>query len=118
MDEIKGTEMWRRVMVNDPPAMSTPFTTMTKDHVFGEVWSRPGLTTRDRRLVSLTCTALAPGPALAIHVEAALKSGDLDVEAIEEWLIHLAHYAGWPTAANAYVVTRDVLARYRDVPAG
>ena len=89
-----------------------PATSITRDHVFGEIWSRPGLTTRDRRLVSLTCTALAPGPALAIHVEAALKSGDLDVEAVEEWIIHLAHYAGWPVAANVYVVTREVIARY------
>ena len=105
--------MWRRVMGAEPPTRHDTFIDMTKDHVFGEVWSRPGLTTRDRRLVSLTCTALAPGPALAVHVDAALRSGDLDVEAIEEWIVHLAHYAGWPIAANVYTVTREVLAKYR-----
>jgi 4-carboxymuconolactone decarboxylase len=113
MDSTAGIDMWRKVMVNEPPAAPTGFTAVTRDHVFGEIWSRPGLTTRDRRLVSLTCTSLAPGPALAIHVEAALKSGDLDVDAIEEWIIHLAHYAGWPVAANAYVATREVIARYK-----
>ena len=82
MDSAAGIEMWRKVMGNEPPAAVTGFTEMTRDHVFGEIWSRPGLTTRDRRMVSLTCTALAPGPALAIHVEAALKSCDLDVDAI------------------------------------
>jgi 4-carboxymuconolactone decarboxylase len=106
--------MWRRVMGNDAPAIPTDFIEMTRDHVFGEVWSRPGLATRERRLISLTCTALAPGPALPVHVEAALKTGDLDVAAIEEWIIHLAHYAGWPVAANVYTVTREVLARYRE----
>ena len=113
MDSAAGIEMWRKVMANEPPASVSGFTAVTRDHVFGEIWSRPGLTTRDRRMVSLTCTALAPGPALAIHVEAALKSGDLDVDAIEEWIIHLAHYAGWPVAANAFVITREVIARYK-----
>ena len=113
MDSAAGIEMWRKVMVNEPPAAVAGFTAVTRDHVFGEIWSRPGLTTRDRRMVSLTCTAMAPGPALATHVEAALKSGDLDIEAIEEWIIHLAHYAGWPVAANAYVITREVIARYK-----
>ena len=113
MDSEAGIEMWRKVMANEPPATVSGFTAVTRDHVFGEIWSRPGLTTRDRRMVSLTCTALAPGPALAIHVEAALKSGDLDVDAIEEWIIHLAHYAGWPVAANAFVITREVIARYK-----
>jgi len=108
-----GTEMWRRVMGTDPPAQLNDFTQMTRDHVFGEVWSRDGLSTRDRRLISLTCTAFAPGPALAVHVEAALRCGDLDVKAVEEWIIHLAHYAGWPIAANVFVVTREVLAKYR-----
>lgn len=114
MDREQGEQMWRRVMGNEPPAAAaTPFIEMTRDHVFGEVWSRAGLTTRDRRLISLTCTALAPGPALAVHVEAALRSGDLDADAIDEWILHLAHYAGWPIAANVYTVTRPVLANYR-----
>ena len=111
-NEEAGTRMWREVMGHDAPEAVTDFMTMTRDHVFGEVWSRPGLERRERRLISLTCTAYAPGPALAIHVEAALATGDLDVAAIEEWLLHLAHYAGWPIAANAYTVTRPVIAKY------
>ena len=113
MDTEAGSRMWREVMTTDPPQAVDAFMAMTRDHVFGEVWSRPGLERRERRLVSLTCTAYAPGPALAIHVEAALASGDLDVPAVEEWLLHLAHYAGWPIAANAYTVTRPVLAKFR-----
>ena len=115
MDAAKGDAMWRQVMNSEPSGRSDDggFLDLTKDHVFGEVWSRPELSVRDRRLVSLTCTAFAPGPALAIHVENALASGDLDVAAIEAWIVHLAHYAGWPIAANVYTVTRPVVAKYR-----
>ena len=114
MDSVVGDELWRRVMGGEPPATVDAFVEMTKDHVFGEVWSRPGLATRERRLISLTCTALAPGPALGVHIDAALRSGDLDVQGVEEWIIHLAHYAGWPVAANAYVIARPILAKYRE----
>jgi alkylhydroperoxidase/carboxymuconolactone decarboxylase family protein YurZ len=49
-----------------------------------------------------------------MHVEKALESGDLTPAQIEEWIVHLAHYAGWPVAANVYTVTRSVLAQFRD----
>lgn len=115
MNREAGDAMWRTVMQGDPPVTPSDggFMDLTKNHVFGEVWSRPELGTRERRLISLTCTAYAPGPALAIHVEKALESGDLSVDEIEAWIVHLAHYAGWPIAANVYTVTRPVLAKYR-----
>jgi 4-carboxymuconolactone decarboxylase len=115
MNSAAGDEMWLRVMGRPgPPTGTNTFLDQTKDHVFGEIWTQPELSVRDRRLISLTCTAFAPGPALAVHVEAALVSGDLDVAAIEAWIVHLAHYAGWPIAANVYTVTRPVLAKFAD----
>ena len=46
--------------------------------VFGDLWWRPGLTRRDRRLISITCVALTGAPfPLAIHVGAAVWSGDV-----------------------------------------
>lgn len=120
MDAAAGERMWEQVVGNSPVPRSDNggFLDFTKDHVFGEVWTRAGLSVRDRRLVSLTCTAYAPGPALAVHVENALLSGDLDVAAVEDWIIHLAHYAGWPIAANVYTVTRPVLAKFQTAIAG
>jgi 4-carboxymuconolactone decarboxylase len=111
-----GDDMWREVMRNDPPAVDDGgFIQLTRDHVFGAIWSRGELSVRDRRLISLTCTALNPsGPALALHVEKALESGDLTPDQIDEWIVHLAHYAGWPVAANVYTQTRAVVAHYRD----
>jgi 4-carboxymuconolactone decarboxylase len=101
-NEEAGTRMWREVMGHDAPEAVTDFMTMTRDHVFGEVWSRPGLERRERRLISLTCTAYAPGPALAQPRQAPRAPRPHP----------LAHYAGWPIAANAYTVTRPVIAKY------
>ena len=108
--------MWREVMRGDAPDLNDGgFIELTRDHVFGQIWTRGELSVRDRRLISLTCTALNPsGPALAIHVEAALESGDLTPAQVDEWIIHVAHYAGWPVAANVYTQTRPVVAKYRD----
>ncbi len=110
-----GTEMWREVMQGDPPPIHDGgYVDLTRDHVFGEIWTRGELSVRDRRLISLTCTALTPsGPALGVHLANALKSGDLTAEQVEEWIIHLAHYAGWPVSANVYTVTRPILAQHR-----
>lgn len=108
--------MWRKVMCTDAPTTDDDgFLDLTRDHVFGQIWSRGHLSQRDRRLISLTCTAVNPsGPALALHVEKAVESGDLTPADVDEWIIHLAHYAGWPVAANAYAQTRAVLAHFRD----
>jgi 4-carboxymuconolactone decarboxylase len=111
-----GDEKWREIMCSEPPSTDDGgFLELTRDHVFGTIWARGELSTRDRRLISLTCTAVNPsGPALALHVEKALQSGDLTPGQVDEWIVHLAHYAGWPVAANVYSQTRAVLAHYRD----
>jgi 4-carboxymuconolactone decarboxylase len=61
--------------------------------------------------VTLTVVAMSGQAApLAGHLGAALKSGDLTAEELHEWVLHLAHYAGWPIAATAYVTLREVQA--------
>jgi 4-carboxymuconolactone decarboxylase len=111
-----GEDMWREVMRTDPPPSDGGgFIDLTRDHVFGNIWTRGELSVRDRRLIAITCTALNPsGPALGLHVANALKSGDLTVEQVEEWIVAIAHYAGWPVAANVYVQTRPVIAAMRE----
>lgn len=69
--------------------------------VFGEMWLRPGLGMKERRLVTVTCVAFqdAPLPILS-HVYAALKSRDVSFEEMDELALHFAAYYGWPKAAN------------------
>lgn len=69
--------------------------------VFGEMWLRPGLGRKERRLITVTCVAFqdAPYPILS-HVYAALKSRDLSFDEIDELALHFAAHYGWPKAAH------------------
>jgi 4-carboxymuconolactone decarboxylase len=74
--------------------------------LFGEVWERPGLSKRDRSLV--TVAALVAGyrhNELPGHVRRALENG-VGREELVELVLHLAFYAGWPTANSAVPVLR------------
>ena len=83
---------------------------MSVDHVFGALWTRPGLDRRSRSLVTLgALIALRAGDELKYHVPIALRNG-LTVEEIEEVIYHMAGYVGYPAAATARNVAREVLA--------
>ncbi|MBM3658659.1 MAG: carboxymuconolactone decarboxylase [Actinobacteria bacterium] len=63
------------------PPCDTPYRQAVVEWVFGDLWWRPGLTRRDRRLISITCVALTGAPfPLAIHVGAAVWSGDVSAD--------------------------------------
>lgn len=114
-DREQGRDMWREVMRFDAPPATDPYIEVTTEHVFGRLWTRPGLSMRDRRLVSMTVIALRglKEPLLA-HISAALDAGDFTADELHEWVLHVAHYGGWPIGANAYAVLREVLSH----PAG
>jgi 4-carboxymuconolactone decarboxylase len=82
------------------------------DVIFGQVWTRPGLTRRQRRWVSLTGAGLAgPGVGLSVHVYGALNSGDISVAEMGEFLLQFACYAGWPQANPLDAAFREALGR-------
>jgi 4-carboxymuconolactone decarboxylase len=101
MGSAEAEQTYREVMTVEPPEVATPFEEATRDFVFGEVWSRPGLSRRDRRWVTLTCVAAADSPEpIDAHVYAALNSGDIELEAALEFVLHFAVYCGWPKASH------------------
>jgi len=105
----RSQAMWREVMQDDAPPVSDPYTELTTDHLMGRVWSRPGLARRDRRLVTLTIAAVAgQRDPLRNHLRASLESGDLSMTELHEWIVHLAHYGGWPAATTAYITLREL----------
>jgi 4-carboxymuconolactone decarboxylase len=68
--------------------------------VFGEMWRRGVLTARDRRFITLTCVGAAGAPIpIETHVWAALNSGDLTFEEVDEFVLHFATQLGWPKAS-------------------
>lgn len=107
----RGRAIWRKVMQADPPPVTDAYTEVTTDHLMGQIWTRPGLARRDRRLVTLTIAAIAgqDGP-LRNHLRASLDSGDLSREELHEWVVHLAHYGGWPAATTAYAALGEISA--------
>jgi 4-carboxymuconolactone decarboxylase len=84
-----------------PPGGSPAIANGLIDFVFAEIWTRPGLSRRDRRFVTLACVAAADadGP-LEDHVYAALNSGDVTITEMRETVLHFAVYAGWPKASR------------------
>jgi 4-carboxymuconolactone decarboxylase len=82
------------------------------DYLYGEIWTRPVLTRRERRIIALCCTALLSEESEA-HAYAALASGDLEVEELEELVLHYAVYCGWPNGAKLDAVVRAAAARVR-----
>jgi 4-carboxymuconolactone decarboxylase len=78
--------------------------------LFGEVWERPGLSKRDRSLITVaTLVALYRTNELPFHLKRAIENGVTKDELIE-LITHLAFYAGWPTANTAVAIARKVFA--------
>jgi 4-carboxymuconolactone decarboxylase len=74
---------------------------LTEEVVFGDVWERPGLSKRDRSLITVAALiAMYRLEQLPGHLERALSNG-VTREEIGEIITHLACYAGWPAAMSA-----------------
>ena len=63
------------------------------DQVFAEIWTRPGLTRKERRWIAITCASMAGVPfAMETHIGATLKTGDITVEEMREFVVQFAAY--------------------------
>ena len=81
---------------------------LTENVLFGDVWERPGLSKRDRSLVTVAAlVALYRPEQLRGHLERALSNG-VTKDEISELITHLAFYSGWPTAVTAASVAKEV----------
>lgn len=83
---------------------------LTDEVLFGDVWERPGLSPRDRSLITISAlVALYRTEQLGAHLRIGLGNG-LSVAEIAEAITHLAFYAGWPTAFSAAAQLKAVAA--------
>jgi 4-carboxymuconolactone decarboxylase len=84
---------------------------LTDNVLFGDVWERPGLSKRDRSLVTVSALiALNRPDQLRSHLMLARQNGVRQDEVIEA-ITHLAFYAGWPNAVGAVAIAREVFAQ-------
>ena len=98
----------------DPDDVEGPYPALTVDHLFGTIWTRPGLEVRDRRLLTIGVLAALDQPALMeIQFQSALEREELTVEQVREVVIHLTHYVGWPVSTSIDGVAERVIARWR-----
>ena len=81
---------------------------LTEKVLFGDVWERPGLSKRDRSLI--TCAALVAmnrTEQLTGHLQRALDNG-VTKDEIGEMITHLAFYGGWPVAMSGALIAKDI----------
>ena len=102
-------------MAQEPTGPRNPFADVapaladyTDKVLFGDVWKRPGLSPRDRSLITVaTLIALYRTNEMPFHLKRALDNG-VTREELAEAITHLAFYAGWPVAATAIPIARKV----------
>ena len=102
----RGLEQYRRVYGDGAfvfePGQADFFDLMI-EHLFGEVWTRPGLDIDQRRLLVMGVLAAQHQFAtLETQFSRALETGELDTEQVREVVIHLVPYVGYPSSSDLF----------------
>lgn len=109
----RGAEMLKKVYAGDvvvPPEGASAFADLMLEQVFAEVWTRPALSIRDRRLLIMgAIAALGESMTWKIQVRAAIKNGELSAEQAREALLQLVQYVGYPRAAGLLGPTEEAI---------
>lgn len=117
----RGEAAYKDVHGVTPPEAETAFRGRAYyDYLYGEVWTREEyLTRRDRRLIAIVCSAeLGVDAETSEHLEAALRMEDLTYEELQEVVVHVAVYLGWPVARRLDDLLVAAAKRVGVIPAG
>ena len=120
MDELrrKGLEKMNDVYAWEMPDMPGEYFALTTDHLFCRIWTRPGLSMRDRRLMVLSVvTALGLQDLLEVQVNAVLQNEELTEDELREVAIFLTHYVGFPLGSGLNGVIERVAAKRKKAAA-
>lgn len=94
----------------DQTTFDEPFQTFITEAAWGSVWSRPGLSKRDRSLLTIVMMAvLGHDDELAMHIRATANTG-ASMEEVRETLLQVAVYAGAPASNNAVRIAKTIYA--------
>ena len=89
--------------------LTSEFQDLLTRYAWGEIWTRPGLDERTRRLlVMATLVALGRDAELKMHLNAAFDSG-MSADDVKEVFLQAAVYCGLPAANNAFRLAQEVL---------
>jgi 4-carboxymuconolactone decarboxylase len=120
MDELrrKGLEKMNEVYAWEMPDMPGEYFALTVDHLFGSIWTRPGLSMRDKRIMTLSVvTALGLQDLSEVQVNAALQNDELTEDELREMAIFLTHYVGFPLGSGLNGVVERVSAKRKKAAA-
>lgn len=123
-DELynKGMQTRRTVLgdahVDKAEANKTDFDKDFQEYItnnaWGAVWSRPGLSKRERSLITIALlAALGHEEELAMHIRAIKNTGATEDD-VKEVLLHTAVYAGVPVANGAIKIAKKIFAEEKD----
>ena len=115
-----GMHVRRQVLgdahVDSATAKTTPLTAEFQDlitrYAWGEIWTRPGLDQRTRRILVLgTLIALGRFEEFRMHARAALVEGGFSAEDLKEIVLQQAIYCGVPAANTAFGVLDEIVGK-------
>ena len=120
MDELrrKGLEKMNEVYAWEMPDVPGEFFALTVEHLFGRIWTRPGLSMRDRRMMLIAVlTTLNQEELLEVQVNAVLQNEELTREELREMAIFITHYVGFPLGSKLDGVIKRVAAKRKKAAA-
>ncbi|MFC5731030.1 MULTISPECIES: carboxymuconolactone decarboxylase family protein [Nocardioides] len=108
----RGLERMEQVYGFEMTDGTGDFFRYTVEHLFGDIWQRPGLTDRDRRLFLIgLLVGQRANDVLGIQIPAAYANDELDADALRELVILACHYDGWPNGSRMSAVVEDTIAK-------
>ena len=111
-------KMGREELMMEQKALYPEMYDISVGHLFGDVWGRPGLSLRDRQLITLAANIACARPSGNFsHYRSALHIGITQKE-ICELIIQVGHYAGWPTLSLAVRQFTAVLKELDEIKKG
>ena len=107
--KVLGDEWVDRAIASKTP-FNEDFQELITRYAWDEIWNRPGLTHQARRMIVIgQMVALGRWEEFALHVRAALQSGDLTPDDLKEILLQSTIYCGVPAGNHAFKEARAVL---------
>ena len=113
----EGLETRRKVLgpdyvaraFQDPNDFTAPFQQWATECAWGKVWNRPGLSLRDRSLITLAqCIALNRPNEIKVHLRGAVRNG-VTREELQELCLHSFLYCGGPASLDAFHTIKAAL---------
>jgi 4-carboxymuconolactone decarboxylase len=104
-------EVYGGIVPVPPPERQGPFFHQTIDQLFAETWSRPNMSIKERRLVTLgAVAALGETEMFEIQLRAAIKKGELTRPQIEDLVLFLPAYIGYPRTSKILMISQKIFA--------